>query len=604
MSLKTQRLLARAKKLTKKGHGKEAQSIYLKVLESFPSNQEAKKELLILNQRKETSPSQKQLDEVMQLYSSNQMQEALFTTEHLINDFPNEPLLFNLSGACYSEIGSFESAIDSFEKAIALNPKYSEAHYNLGVAFQRTHQLDSSIMCYEKAITLNHAYPSAHNNLGLIMLEKNQPDLAVKSFEWAVAYSPEYAEAYNNLGSAFQALNQFDLAKIQYKKSVSINQDYALAFNNLGNTCKSLGLQDEAINYYEEAIAINTDFAEAHFNLSSLKKYTQSDIQISTMKSILSSKNLNKSDQIFINFALAKVNDDLDNKDELFRFLDEGNRLRKTQLNYSVDDYQHKHSVIRKIFSNSLPTIEKKLLNGENSKRPIFIIGMPRSGTTLVEQIISSHPSVYGADELSTISELTNSILKDLSGQAKNGISEKSFLSMRHQYLESLSNFNINEEIITDKWPLNFQYIGFILSAFPEAKIIHLKRDARAICWSIYKHYFSGNGNGWAYNFDDLASFYGAYLDLMNFWHKLFPDKIYDISYEKLTINQKNETKNLLKHCDLDWSDSCLNFHTNKRAVKTASASQVRKKIYQGSSKEWSKYEEHIKPLIESLKSY
>ena len=229
---------------------------------------------------------------------------------------------------------------------------------------------------------------------------------------------------------------------------------------------------------------------------------------------------------------------------------------------------------------------------------------MPRSGTTLVEQIISSHPSVYGADELSTISELTNSILKDLSGQAKNGISEKSFLSMRHQYLESLSNFNINEEIITDKWPLNFQYIGFILSAFPEAKIIHLKRDARAICWSIYKHYFSGNGNGWAYNFDDLASFYGAYLDLMNFWHKLFPDKIYDISYEKLTINQKNETKNLLKYCDLDWSDSCLNFHTNKRAVKTASASQVRKKIYQGSSKEWSKYEEHIKPLIESLKSY
>ena len=604
MSLKTQRLLARAKKLTKKGHGKEAHSIYLKVLESFPSNQEAKKELLILNQRKETSPSQKQLDEVMQLYSSNQMQEALFTTHHLINDFPNEPLLFNLSGACYSEIGSFESAIDSFEKAIALNPKYSEAHYNLGVAFQRTHQLDSSIMCYEKAITLNHAYPSAHNNLGLIMLEKNQPDLAVKSFEWAVAYSPEYAEAYNNLGSAFQALNQFDLAKIQYKKSVSINQDYALAFNNLGNTCKSLGLQDEAINYYEEAIAINTDFAEAHFNLSSLKKYTQNDIQISTMKSILSSKNLNKSDQIFINFALAKVNDDLDNKDELFRFLDEGNRLRKTQLNYSVDDYQHKHSVIRKIFSNSLPTIEKKLLNGENSKRPIFIIGMPRSGTTLVEQIISSHPSVYGADELSTISELTNSILKDLSGQAKNGISEKSFLSMRHQYLESLSNFNINEEIITDKWPLNFQYIGFILSAFPEAKIIHLKRDARAICWSIYKHYFSGNGNGWAYNFDDLASFYGAYLDLMNFWHKLFPDKIYDISYEKLTINQKNETKNLLKYCDLDWSDSCLNFHTNKRAVKTASASQVRKKIYQGSSKEWSKYEEHIKPLIESLKSY
>ena len=175
---------------------------------------------------------------------------------------------------------------------------------------------------------------------------------------------------------------------------------------------------------------------------------------------------------------------------------------------------------------------------------------------------------------------------------------------MRKQYFHSLSSFNINEDIITDKWPLNFQYIGTILTAFPEAKIIHLKRDARAVCWSIYKHYFSGKGNGWAYNFDDLISFYASYFDLMNFWHELFPDKIYNINYEKLTTNQKDETKNLLRYCDLDWDDNCLNFHTNTRAVKTASAAQVRKKMYQGSSEDWKKYEKHIKPLIEGLSSY
>jgi len=604
MSLKTQRLLARAKKLTKKGQTKEAQSIYLNILKSFPSNQEAKKELLILNQRKEISPTQKQLDEVMQLFSSGKVQEALFAIQHLINDFPNEPLLFNISGACYSEIGPIESAINSFEKALALNPDYAEAHYNLGVAFQRTNQLDNAVECYEKSITLKHAYPTAHNNLGVIMLERSQLDSAVKSFEWAVAYSPEYAEAHNNLGSAFQELNQFDLAKEQFKKAVSINQDYALAFNNLGNSCKTLGLTNEALNHYEKAIAIKGDFAEAHFNLSGVKKYKQGDIQISTMLSILPSKTLNESDQIFINFALAKVNDDLNNQEELFRFLNEGNRLRKAQLNYSIDDYQNKHSVIKKMFSHNLLSIEKELLNEKKSKRPIFIIGMPRSGTTLVEQIISSHHAVYGADELNTISKLTSSILKDSSAQMKNGLTKRSLLTFRQQYLEHLSTLNINEDIITDKWPLNFQYIGFILSAFPEAKIIHLKRDARAICWSIYKNYFSGKGNGWAYNFKDLVSFYALYSDLMNFWHKLFPDKIYDVSYEKLTNNQNDETIKLLQYCDLEWDDNCLNFHTNKRPVKTASALQVREKMYQGSSEDWKKYKKHIQPLIKGLSSF
>jgi hypothetical protein len=152
--------------------------------------------------------------------------------------------------------------------------------------------------------------------------------------------------------------------------------------------------------------------------------------------------------------------------------------------------------------------------------------------------------------------------------------------------------------------PLNCQYIGFILSAFPEAKIVHLKRDARATCWSIYKHYFSSAGNGWAYNLDDLAGFYGIYSNIMDFWHQTFPDKIYDLCYEDLTTNQEEETRKLLEYCELDWDENCLNFHTNKRAVKTASALQVRQKMYQGSSEAWKKHEEYLQPLIKALSSY
>ena len=174
MTIKTQRLIARAKKLTKKGHLDEAQKIYLAVLKSSPNNYEAKKDLSILRQRKQTNLTQKQLDEVMKLYSSGQISNALAAISLLIEAFPNESLLFNINGACYSEIGPIESAIDSFEKAIALKPNYLEAHYNLGAAYQRIHQLDNAIECYEKAITLKHAYPEAHNNLGIIMLERNQ----------------------------------------------------------------------------------------------------------------------------------------------------------------------------------------------------------------------------------------------------------------------------------------------------------------------------------------------------------------------------------------------------------------------------------------------
>ena len=183
-------------------------------------------------------------------------------------------------------------------------------------------------------------------------------------------------------------------------------------------------------------------------------------------------------------------------------------------------------------------------------------------------------------------------------------ISENDFLKIRGQYFKSLTEINASEKIITDKWPLNFRHIGFIFSAFPEAKIVHVKRDARAVCWSIYKHYFSGKGNGWAYNLDDLAKFYKLYDELMEYWHKIYPNKIYDISYEELTKNQEKETKKLIDYCDLEWDPNCLNFHKNKRDVNTASAIQVRKKMYQGSSQDWKSYEGYLKPLVDSLKGY
>jgi hypothetical protein len=225
---------------------------------------------------------------------------------------------------------------------------------------------------------------------------------------------------------------------------------------------------------------------------------------------------------------------------------------------------------------------------------------MPRSGTSLVEQIISSHHKVHGAGELPYLNNLIRPILNDCLSH-NNALSEKKFLSIRDGYLNNLSSLNVSESIITDKMPINFENIGFILNAFPEAKIIHLKRDSMAICWSIYQRYFPNESLGFAYNMQDLAKFYNSYTEIMAFWHDLFPNQIYDISYEDLTTNQEEETRKLLKYCELDWDENCLNFHFNKRTVKTASSLQVREKMYQGSSEVWKKYETHLNPLINGL---
>ena len=692
---------------------------------------------------------------IIELFSNGQIQEALDAVETLIKKYPNQPILFNICGVFYKQIGQLDKAIKRFEKALAINPEYAEAHNNLGVTLQKLGQLDSAVESYKKAITSNPEYTEAHNNLGLILQDLGLMDEAVISYEKAIDSNPDYTEAHNNLGNLFKELKQLDAAVKSYEKVIAINPDYPEAHYNLGNTLRELGQLetaiksyekviaikpdyadvhfnlgdtlrklgqldeaikcyekaiaikvdfayaynnlgislrileqlDEAIKCYEKAISIEADFVEAHhnlavalqqlgqedkaikcykkalaikpdyykahnslglayrelgkindsinqyekaleinpdfsaayYNLSYLKKYTAHDPQITKMKSLLSDSKLSRLDRINLCYALAKVNENLDNQDELFKYLHEANHLRKQETDYSFENQQKFFAITKEIFKEHSPNIEQYLSSEPSTFKPIFIVSMPRSGSTLVEQIMSSHHEVHGAGELYNLPKIIRPIVIDKLTQGSNiastsiggkkinfnnaySIPEIAFLSIREQYLDVLSNLNVPESVITDKYPMNFLYIGFILMAFPEAKIVHMKRDARAICWSIYSNHLSAIDFG--NDFEDLAGFYGLYADLMDYWHKLFPGKIYDVCYEDLIIDQEEKTRKLLQYCELDWDENCLSFHKNKRAVKTASSEQVRQKIYQGSSEAWKKHEAYLKPLIKSLSSY
>ncbi|MDC0239589.1 tetratricopeptide repeat protein, partial [Candidatus Thioglobus sp.] len=532
-----------------------------------------------------------------------QLDEAIKYYEKSIAIKPDYAEALNNLGSVFMELGQLDDAIKNYKKALVLKPDYANAHNNLGNALKELGQLNAAAKCYEKAIAIKPDYAGAHNNLGVVFMELDQLDEAVKCFEKSLTIKPDYANAHNNLGSVLIGLDQQDEAVKCFEKALAIKPDFAEAHNNFGIIFKEMGQTDEAVKCFEKALFVNPDYAQAYRHLVTIKKYIASDPQISQMQSILSNGDLSKSDRIHLCFALAKVYENLGKQDELFKFLHEGNRLRKQELNYSLDMDQITHSVVKKLFNPSPSDVEKSLSYEASTIRPIFILGMPRSGTSLVEQIIASHHAVHGAGELHTLNNLINPIVKDHSTNDKNSLSEKTFLSIRQQYLDSLYSFNVPENVITDKMPINFRWIGFILLAFPEAKIVHLKRDAMAICWSNYKHYFSAKGLGFSYSMDDLAGYYGLYTDFMAFWHQLYSDKIYDICYEDLTTNQEKETRKLLEYCELDWDENCLEFHTNKRVVKTASKFQVREKMYQGSSEAWKKHKEYLRPLIKALSS-
>ena len=552
-----------------------------------------------------------QIDSIIELYSNGNSDEVLSKIKDLLRDYPNNPFLLNIQGLCYSAIEKFDKAIISLKKSISFKAENLDAMYNLGNLYRQINQSEKAIAIYHQIIGIFPEHIGAQYNLGVTLQELGKLNEAIDHYDQAKIIHPENGDIRINLGYIFQTKGQFNEAIEEYEVALTIDSKNEVTINNLGACLRELGFIDEAIESFQKSLKINPDYADAHFNLgyayqdlgkinsaiseyqkaisinnhamsyhsiSHLKNFTLDDNIIPKMQVILQSNNISQSERIHICRALSNIFEKLGLKTEFYKYLDESNKLQKLELNYSLVKTKNEFKSIKKLLSETPPATKKPNDNAPLNYRPIFILGMPRSGTSLVEQIISSHHKVYGAGELYTLSKLISPVIDNFISGDISQLKETTNLFIRKQYLEMLSSFNSKENIITDKLPLNFQYIGFILSAIPEAKIVHVKRDAVATCWSNYKYYFESKKNGYSNDFMDLAEFYKLYLDLMNHWHSLFPDKIYDLSYEKLTMNQKEETNKLLSYCDLDWDENCLNFHENNRPVKTISALQVRKK--------------------------
>ncbi len=635
MSFSADQSIRKAKRYARAGDAVQAGALYKAVLEKFPGNKRALQGLNALggltHSQAGDAPPRSRIDELVALSGQGKLETVIEQTTALCRRFPMSYELYNILGVANSKLGRQKDAIANYKKSIAINPAFAGAHYNfgnacrdlgrledaiagytrtlelapgfvdaalnLGNALKRLGRREEAIGCYENALTLKPNDARAYNNLGDTLIELGRYDDAVAKLTRALEIQPDFAEAKNNLGNAFRNLNRHDDAVACYNQAIERKPGYADAHNNLGAAFTDLGRKEEAIASYSAALRIKPDFARAHRNLSTIKHYEAGDPQIGQISKLLAEESLPIDDRTQLNFALGKALDDLGDYETAFARFAEGNSLRKKMLGYSAATDRELFDAIRSAFGldNHSPGDQRRYRK-QCLPTPVFIVGMPRSGTSLVEQVLASHSEIYGGGEMSALEDALHA-----SGGLNAGLSPARLEKLAQHYRSSLAKLDANKSYIVDKMPLNFRWIGFIRHALPEAKIIHTQRDARAICWSIFRHYFSTGGNGYAYDLNDLADFYNLYKDIMDFWETLFPGDIYRLDYERLTENQEEETRKLLNYTGLAWEDQCLEFHKTDRAVATASALQVKEKIYKGSSEAWRNYETLLDPLTARL---
>ena len=504
---------------------------------------------------------------------------------------------YNL-GNTLKEMRRLGEAEASYNKAIAFKPDYVGAYYNLGVTLHEQGRLEEAETIYNRAIALKPDYAEAHNNLGVTLQELGRLEEAEARYKQAIELKPDYAEAHYNLGNTFKELGRLREAESSYNRAIAFNPDHAEAYNNLGNTLKGLGRFGEAEASYKQAIELKPDYAEAHRHITSIKKFDRQDEQYSRMLALYIDEKISEEQRCSISFGLAKACQDLGNFEQAFNYYREGNELRKKLSNYDINQDVE---LFREIKSN-YPQIERNSLQSNKLLKkltPIFIVGMPRSGTTLVEQIISSNSKVTGAGELPYANEFGAFITNRCSK-----VNHRALLDFRGKYLKKLQNVSDGNSIVSDKMPQNFRYIGLLAAAFPEAKIIHVRRDPYAVCWSNYTQYFMSKNLGYCYALDDIVKYYGLYENLMKFWTNKLGKRIYKLNYELLVINQKKETQKLIDYLDLDWDEKYLSPQNNKRSVATASNLQIREKVYQGSSQNWKKYLPFLNGALNCLDQY
>jgi predicted O-linked N-acetylglucosamine transferase (SPINDLY family) len=512
---------------------------------------------------------------------------------------PRHALACNNLGNALVDRGNLAEGEARLRRAVDLKPDYHEAHYNLGNALAAQDRLDEAVAHYRRAIALAPRFANAHNNLATTLEKQGRSQEAATEFARVLEMEPQHASAHYNLGNLLRANAEYEAAIGHYKQALASRPDFADAWNNMGVALAERGDLEAARQAYQRSVEAEPARAAYHRNLAVHKRFEPGDPQLAVLEELARNPHrVPEHEQIDLRFALGKAYADLKQHERSFGHLLAGNALKRTQIAYDESAAMAYMGRIRATFGAEL--MRAKAGAGNPSPTPVFIVGMPRSGTTLIEQIIASHPSAAGAGELFDLDNIARSVpgFPD----TVSGMSAEELGQLGARYVAATQAVAPAAGRVADKMPWNFHFCGLIHLALPNARIIHARRDAIDTCLSCFSILFDGNSNLYTYDLGELGRFYRAYESLMAHWRAILPPGVMlEVQYEDVVADLEAQARRIVAHCGLAWDDACLAFHKTRRPVRTSSVAQVRQPIYNSSVGRWRPYRHHLRPLFDGL---
>jgi tetratricopeptide (TPR) repeat protein len=455
----------------------------------------------------------------------------------------------------------------------------------------------------KQAVEVAPGFVQAWSDLCNVLFEQEKFDEAIESAKKLIKLGPGAPDGHIWLGSALAAAGRHQEALGSFDNALEISPDHVGAMCGKGNALRTIGDQDGAIAAYRGSIKANPLHAEAYWSLANLKTFRFEDQEIDDMVALVDDERIPPEGQVQLYNALGLGFEGYTEYDRAFEFFERGNTLRRKQEFY--DRVENEEKVVMAIEAFTRQFLEDNAGHGDPDPAPIFIVGLPRTGSTLLEQILSSHSMVEGTHELGDLGRTIRSYRKLTMPPARYpssiaNIEGEGFERIGRAYIQRTRKYRGDRPFFTDKNPNNFLHVGLLHLILPNAKIINARRHPLDSCFGSYKQLFA-QGQPFTYDLVELGEYYLQYQRLMDHWHEVLPGKVLDVHYEEVVADLGGQVRRILEYCGLEWEQSCLRFHETSRSVKTASSEQVRRPIYSSAVNTWRRYERHLGALIEVL---
>ncbi len=499
-------------------------------------------------------------------------------------------------GVRHLQASRYRKAEDAFKKILIEDENNIDALRFMGILAFKSGNHDIAEAMLTKALKVDPSYSLAWANLAQVYSVTGQLDKAKRSFLNILKMEPKNGLIWAEYGTVLTKLANYIDGRDAYLKAIEFKPNSPRVHLSLGHVYKTMGEIDNSINSYKNTISQNNLSGEAYWSLANLKTYSFSDDEINAMENTLKSE-ISDIERSQMHFALGKAYEVKKDFDNSFMNYLKGNKVKKDLIKYSSKDTSDNTKRILKFFD--IENIKELSKSSVVDLDPIFVLGMPRSGSTLIDQIVSSHSMVDGTQELPNIIKIAaelNSDSRDSYPEIIKVLDKEDISQLGYDYLKETRWAREKAPFFVDKMPNNFIHIGLIKTILPNAKIIDTRRDAMDTCFSCFKQFFA-RGQLFTYSLEDLGKYYVDYIKAMNHWHTLYKDDIYTVHYDNVINDTENTIKELIDYCNLPFENECLEFYKSSRPVKTPSAEQVRQPIYKSGLNYWKNYEDHLTPL-------